>query len=107
MLSIFTIYFHGFSERRFLNLHHFLHAGDRDIDKTMKIREEKNWNKKEKMARRLTEVIKNIPEGLKPFVNDYEAHVVEVAWMTDEELERLSSDFRIVADFFVQKIFRD
>ena len=54
-------------------------------------------------ARRLTEVIKNIPEGLKPFVNDYEAHVVEVAWMTDEELERLTSDFRIVADFFVQK----
>ena len=52
--------------------------------------------------RRLTEALRNVPEGLKPFVNDYETRVMEVAWMSDEQLEKFTSDFRIVADFFVQ-----
>lgn len=56
-----------------------------------------------KGARRLKEVLTNVPEGLERFVNDYEVHVIEVAWLTDEELGRLKSDFGIVADFFTQK----
>ena len=44
-----------------------------------------------------------MPDELRPFISDYEIHVVEVAWLTDEEIERFTSDFKIVADFFAQK----
>ena len=44
-----------------------------------------------------------IPEGLDTYVNDYKVHVIEVAWLTDEQLAMFKSDFGIVANFFVQK----
>ena len=44
-----------------------------------------------------------IPEGLDKFVNDYSMQVFEIAWLTEEEIERFQSDFRIVANFFVKK----
>jgi hypothetical protein len=44
-----------------------------------------------------------IPEGLDKYVNDYKIHVFEIAWLTDEEIARFHSDFRIVANFFAQK----
>ena len=44
-----------------------------------------------------------IPEGLDKFVNDYSMQVFEIAWLTEEEIERFQSDFRIVAKFFVKK----
>ncbi|MGN0169370.1 MAG: Rpn family recombination-promoting nuclease/putative transposase [Lachnospiraceae bacterium] len=44
-----------------------------------------------------------IPEGLDHYVNDYNIHVVNVAWLTDEEIERFHSDFKLVARFFVEK----
>ena len=53
--------------------------------------------------KRLTEALSNIPEEIRPFVSDYEIHIIEVAWLTDEEIERFTSDFRIVVDFFAQK----
>jgi hypothetical protein len=45
----------------------------------------------------------NIPSGLNEFVNDYHINVVEVAWLTEEEINRFHSDFRIVANFFRNK----
>ena len=45
----------------------------------------------------------DVPEELKPYVNDYRVNVFEVAWLTDEELERFHSDFRIVADYFAHR----
>ncbi|MGN0170451.1 MAG: Rpn family recombination-promoting nuclease/putative transposase [Lachnospiraceae bacterium] len=44
-----------------------------------------------------------IPEGLDHYVNDYTIHVVNVAWLTDEEIDCFQSDFKLVARFFVEK----
>ena len=41
-------------------------------------------------------------EGLKPFVNDYRVNVFEVPRLTAEQVGQFKSDFRIVADYFVQ-----
>ena len=59
---------------------------------------EKHWDK----ALTLYEALKDIPEDLRPYVNDYKINLVEVAWLTDEQLDMLQSDFWIVADYFVQ-----
>ena len=50
----------------------------------------------------LKELLK-IPKELESFVNDYNIHVFDVAWLTDEEIARFHSDFRIVANFFQKK----
>ena len=44
-----------------------------------------------------------IPEILKPFVSNVRIIVFEIAWLTDEQVDKFKSDFRIVADYFVQK----
>lgn len=44
-----------------------------------------------------------VPDGLEEYVNDYKVHIIEVAWLTDEQLAMFKSDFGIVANFFVQK----
>ena len=44
-----------------------------------------------------------IPYGLDEYINDYKVHIIEVAWLTDEQLAMFKSDFGIVANFFVQK----
>ena len=44
-----------------------------------------------------------IPTGLDEFVSDYQIKVFEVAWLSEEEIRRFRSDFRIVANFFVNK----
>lgn len=44
----------------------------------------------------------NIPEELKQYINDYKIHVFEIAYLTDEQVELFTSDFRIVAEYFVQ-----
>lgn len=44
-----------------------------------------------------------IPDGLEPFVNDYQIHVINVAWTSDDQLKKFASDFGIVANFFVKK----
>ncbi len=43
-----------------------------------------------------------IPEELKPFVNDYRMNLYEIAYLTDEQVQMFTSDFKIVADYFVQ-----
>ena len=43
-----------------------------------------------------------IPEGLEPFVNDYKINLFEIAYLSKEQIQMFRSDFRFVADFFVQ-----
>ena len=58
----------------------------------------KRWNG----PRRLAEVLE-IPERLKPYVNDYKINVFEISYLTDEQISKFKSDFGILADFFVNK----
>ena len=44
----------------------------------------------------------DVAEELRPFVNDCRLNVVEVAWLTEEQRSALTSDFRIVAEYFHQ-----
>ena len=45
----------------------------------------------------------DIPKELEPYVNDYRIHVVNVAWLSDEQIELFQSDFKVVARFFSNK----
>ena len=45
----------------------------------------------------------NIPDGLEYYVNDYHINVVDIAWLTEEQINQFTSDFSIVANFFVNK----
>lgn len=45
----------------------------------------------------------DIPKVLEPYVNDYKANIFNIAFLDDETVQMFQSDFRIVADFFVQK----
>jgi len=42
------------------------------------------------------------PDALKPFINDYKINLFEIAWLSDEQVAMFQSDFRLVADYFVQ-----
>ncbi|MBR3623208.1 MAG: Rpn family recombination-promoting nuclease/putative transposase [Selenomonadaceae bacterium] len=44
----------------------------------------------------------NTPDELKPYVNDYRINLFEIAWLSDETVAKFQSDFKIVADYFVQ-----
>ena len=41
-------------------------------------------------------------DELKPFLNDYRLNVIDIAYLTPEQVRLFKSDFRIVADYFVQ-----
>ncbi len=43
-----------------------------------------------------------IPDELRTFVSDYKINVFNVAFLSDEQIQLFQSDFRIVADYFVQ-----
>ena len=58
----------------------------------------KRWNKNKSIKE-----ILHIPEGLDEYVNDYKINVIEVAWLSEEQLKLFKSDFGIVANYFVQK----
>ena len=45
----------------------------------------------------------DIPKEFDEYVNDYKIHVFEIAFMDKEEVDLFQSDFRVVADYFVQK----
>ena len=62
----------------------------------------KHWNQ----ARSLLERV-DVPERFRPFVNDYKINLFEIAYLTREQVELFQSDFRIVADYFVQKREKD
>ena len=42
----------------------------------------------------------NVPEELKPFVNDYKINVFNIAWLSDKTIDMFQSDFKIVAKYF-------
>ena len=45
----------------------------------------------------------DIQEELRPYVSNYTINVFEIAYLTKEQLNSFKSDFKIVADYFVQK----
>ena len=59
---------------------------------------DKKWDKPLQLLEKLA-----LPEKLDPYVNDYKVNLFEVAWLTDEQVEMFQSDFKVVADYFVQK----
>ncbi|MCI6497375.1 MAG: Rpn family recombination-promoting nuclease/putative transposase [Lachnospiraceae bacterium] len=59
---------------------------------------ERKWSRNKTLYETL-----NILDNIKPFVNDYKINVFEIAYMTSKEVEKFTSDFKIVADYFVQK----
>ena len=58
---------------------------------------EKHWTKR----RKLSDFV-NVPNELKPYFNDYKLNVFEIAWLDDDTVAKFESDFKYVADFFVQ-----
>ena len=44
----------------------------------------------------------NVPDKLKSYISDYRINVFEIAYLSDEQVKMFKSDFRIVADYFVQ-----
>lgn len=47
-------------------------------------------------------VADSLDDSMKPFVNDFKINLFEIAFLTDEQVAMFKSDFRIVADYFVQ-----
>ena len=58
---------------------------------------DKRWNAPRNLFERL-----NVPEEFRPFVNDIHVNVIELAWLTDEQAEIFTGDFRIVVDYLRQ-----
>lgn len=62
---------------------------------------ERRWT----LPRSAKEILSGRPyaKELAPFLNDAKANICEVSFLTEEELSCFHSDFRAVADFFVNK----
>lgn len=43
-----------------------------------------------------------VPEKFRPYVNDYRINLFEIAYLSEEQVGLFRSDFRVVADYFVQ-----
>lgn len=56
-----------------------------------------HWHGSQNLKRNLV-----IPEGFDPYVNDYHMNLFEIAFLTEEQVNLFESDFRYVADYFVQ-----
>ena len=52
--------------------------------------------------RTLKECLPQLPPKLDRYVNDYKLHVFEIAWLPDETVAKFTSDFRFLADYYVQ-----
>ena len=59
---------------------------------------DRHWNSRKKIKE-----LMEIPRCLDTYVNDYQMHIFEVAWLTEEQISHFRSDFKVVANFFVQK----
>lgn len=59
---------------------------------------ERRWGGPRSLKERLT-----MPSMLEPFVSDYRMHLFEIAYLTREQVEMFQSDFRIVADYLIQR----
>ena len=58
---------------------------------------DRRWTYSPELRKRL-----QIPDEFKRYVSDYQINLFEIAYLTDEQLDMFESDFRIVADYFVQ-----
>ena len=58
----------------------------------------KRWDK----AKTLYESV-NVPDLFKPYVSDMKINLFEIAYLTRKQVNLFKSDFKIVADYFVQK----
>ena len=58
---------------------------------------QKRWIK----GRSLYDIL-DITDEWKPYVSDYKINIFEIAYLTPEKVKMFKSDFRIVADYFVQ-----
>ena len=45
----------------------------------------------------------SVTDRFRPFVPDYKINLFEIAWLDRAKVDKFRSDFRIVADYFVQK----
>ena len=59
---------------------------------------EKPWSGPLSLKERL-----NVPKEFEPYVNDYKINLFQIAYLTREQVELFQSDFKVVADYFVQK----
>ena len=59
---------------------------------------DKPWNGPLSLKERLS-----IPKEFEPYVNDYKINLFQIAYLTHEQVELFQSDFKVVADYFVQK----
>ena len=59
---------------------------------------DKPWNGPLSLKERL-----NIPKEFEPYVNDYKINLFQIAYLTHEQVALFQSDFKVVADYFVQK----
>lgn len=57
----------------------------------------KHWDKPLSLLERL-----NVPEKFIPFINDYKVNLFEIAFLSKEQVNLFNSDFKVVADYFVQ-----
>ena len=44
----------------------------------------------------------DVPEKLRPYVNDYKINLFQIAYLEEEQVKKFQSDFGIVAEFFVK-----
>ena len=56
-----------------------------------------HWEK----ARSLYEKLE-VPEELRPYVNDFSINVFEISYLSEEQLTMFRSDFGVVAEYFVR-----
>lgn len=59
---------------------------------------DKPWNGPLSLKERL-----NIPREFELYINDYKINLFQIAYLTHEQVELFQSDFKVVADYFVQK----
>ena len=45
----------------------------------------------------------DVPDVMKPFVNDYKINLIDVPRLTPEQVQKYKGDFQIIADYFVQR----
>ena len=43
-----------------------------------------------------------VPKDLAPFIHDYRINVFEIAYLEDEQYDMFTSDFKVVADYYMQ-----
>lgn len=59
----------------------------------------RHWNQPTKIS----ELFATMDERLKPYFHDYGINLFEIAYLSEDTVAKFKSDFRYVADFFVQR----